>query len=462
MEDHNQHTIEETGQPEYVAMHHMLDAWLDEWGVKELFDLLGEPTLQKDEYQQHWQTIQEHIATALEIGIQELTPQTVRPRLQEKLATYVTNNNLAYNAEQQATMLDLLINELFGFSVLEPLLSDPHVTNIQVDAPQDIWVLGRRISNTFHSMGTLLRTIRRLVVLQGGWLDQRSPIGMFRMEDTWGYISLPPVAIHSPNITISKIPKDYIEMDHLIQSKSVSPDLADFLKACMQTDLSIVVAGGTASGKTTFLNILTGFIPEQQRIVKIEKVSSIQLRRTQHTVSLERRPPDSNGRGEVTIFDLLILAKGMVPERMIVGELEGPEVLMVLQLMEQGYPLLTLMHADNHENALYRLEMLVKFHNPELPTPHLRAFIGSAVDIIIQTNRLPDGSRKVTSVVEVQSLRTGDYTVNPIFTFQQTGINEQGKIEGDFRSNKMSKALSQRFQAYNIFLPGLMPSDDEF
>lgn len=281
------------------------------------------------------------------------------------------------------------------------------------------------------------------------------------MENARVYIALPPVAIGSPNLTIQKFTNEQMEMEDLIRWQSVSQEVADFLIACMQTDLKVLISGGFASGKTTVLNVLTSFIPDDQRIVKIEEVSSIQVRREQHSVSLESRPPSGSGRGEITIFDLLVLAKGMQPERIIVGELQGPEVLEVLRLMERGYTIMTLMHAENHENALHRLEMLVKFHNPELPTPHLRAFIGSAVDIIVQANRLSDGSRKITSIVEVQSVGASNYTILPIFTFQQTDTDEHGKIVGEFRSNTVSERLAQRFQTYGIFLPGLMRVEGE-
>jgi len=460
-EEHEQPEKISYGQPDYALLHPILDTWLEEWGVKEMwYDYGVNRCLSLEEHQGLMEKIHRQVGQQIGESL-----KLARPALREKLSTYLSEQQIALSEAEQDTLFRALLAELYGLGPLEFLLSDDEVQDIIVNGPQEILVVrqGRRVKVdvTFEHLNHLLFHINMIFVPLGKLVNWFSPVGQTRLYDgSFVCAVVPPVAFSKPSMTIRKLRKDWFTMEDLLRFKSVSQEMADFLAACMQTDLNVVVAGSARSGKTTLLNILTSFIRDDEHIVTVEDMATIQVRK-EHVISLESRPPLSVREGEITVSDLLQTTTWMHTDRIIVGELKGSEVLEVLRLMERGYTVMTLMHAENHENALDRLEMLVKFHNPELPTPYLRTFIGSAVDIIVQANRLSDGSRKITSVVEVQPVRGGDYTIHPIFTFQQTGPDERGKIMGEFRSNPVSERLAQRFRAYGIFLPGLMQAEGE-
>ncbi len=443
------------GQPDHALLRSILDTALEAWGVKEPWYALDVNQYRSYEaYREQLEQWHKHIFQ--QIGD---TPEQARPVLQDTLTAYLSEHAIPLAPEQE-NLLHALLMELYGLGPLEFLLRDSDVQSIIINGPQEILVVrqGRRIKVdvTFASTNHLLYHLNRIVIPLGKLVSQYVPVAQERLQDgSLVCAVVPPIALDNPSVTIQKFRKDWLTMEDLLRFQSVSQEMADFLVACMQTDLNIVVAGGIGSGKTTVLNILTSFIRDSERIVTVEHIAAIQVRK-QHVISLESRPAIRDGEAAMTVTDLLQTATWMSADRIILGELKGPEVLEVLRMMERGYTIMTLMHAENHEHALDRLEMLVKFHNPELPTPYLRAFIGSAVDILVQASRLSDGSRKITSIVEVQPVRGGDYAIHPIFTFQQTGTNEQGKVVGEFRRNRISERLRRRFQLFGIPLPDLM------
>jgi pilus assembly protein CpaF len=237
--------------------------------------------------------------------------------------------------------------------------------------------------------------------------------------------------------------------------------MADFLQSCVQARLNILIAGGVNSGKTTLFNVIASTIPAEERIVTVEEEAEFRLRH-KHVVTLEGRPANQEGQGEISVQDLLRMVPRARPDRILIGELRGSEVLEALRLMDLGYEgMMTLMFADNPQEALERLEMMVKLNDPNLPASYLRALIGSAVNLVVQLNQLEDGRRKITRITEVASLRGGDYDLRDVFVFQRGGF-EQGKVVGHFESHPVSVSLMRRMEARHITLPpSLLVATDE-
>lgn len=446
-------------QPDYTRLRPILDTWLHEWGIHEQWyaeTITDNRTL--DEHQAIHTTIQHHLA---QHNINADNRDLTRSVIQTKLTAYLSDHAITLSETDQHTLCDNLVGELIGLGPLDTLLADPEIHDITVQGPHTIRVSKNQrpiatVDLHFENTNHLVRIINRIFIPLGKRISWHDPVGQARTPD--GLLAcavVPPVAITAPVLTIRKLTHDWITFDDLIRFQSISPDMADFLTACMQTRLNVIISGGLNSGKMSIFNILTSFIPDYRTIL-VEHTAHLQVR-NQNIIALEARPPlnayTNQQETNFTVVDLLQTATWMNPDRILVGELQGPEILDVLRLMDRGYTIMTIINAESHQNALDRLEMLVKFYNPELPAPYLRTFIGSAVDIIVQTNRLLDGSRKITSIVEVQPERTGDYTIQPIFTFQQTGTNEQGKITGEFRSPFTSEQRTQRLRDHRLFRP---------
>jgi pilus assembly protein CpaF len=262
-----------------------------------------------------------------------------------------------------------------------------------------------------------------------------------------------PLALCGPTITIRKFKKDKLTIENLIQFKSVSREMADFLGAAVESRTNIVVSGGTGSGKTTLLNILSNFIPDDERVITVENAAELQLRGT-HVVGLESRPPNVEGKGEVTIRDLVINCLRMRPERIIVGECRGGETLDMLQAMNTGHDgSMTTVHANTPKDAVSRVETMCMMAGMDLPQRAIREQIASAVEVFVQASRLKDGSRKVIAVTEVQGMEGDVVVLRDIFEFQQKGLDEKGKIIGDLRPTGVRPRFIEKFESLNIFLP---------
>jgi pilus assembly protein CpaF len=263
---------------------------------------------------------------------------------------------------------------------------------------------------------------------------------------------IPPLALNGPTITIRKFSKDPFTSDDLIRFGTFTPEMATFLKACVEARLNIIVSGGTGSGKTTSLNVLSAWIPTDERIVTVENAAELQLRQ-EHVITLESRPANIEGRGEVTIRDLVINCLRMRPDRIVVGEVRGGEALDMLQAMNTGHDgSLTTLHANSPRDALSRLETMVLMAGMELPVKAIREQISSAVDLIVQQSRFKDGSRKLSSVTEVQGMEGDVIVMQDIFQFEQTGV-EGGKIVGRMKPTGIRPKFIERFESANIYLP---------
>jgi pilus assembly protein CpaF len=286
---------------------------------------------------------------------------------------------------------------------------------------------------TFESTEQLMQVIDRIVSSIGRRVDESSPMVDARLKDgSRVNVIIPPLALRGPTVTIRKFAKEAFTVDDLVTFGSVTHDMARYLRACVRGRLNVVVSGGTGSGKTTTLNVLSGFIPDDERIVTIEDAAELQLRQA-HVVTLETRPANIEGKGRVSIRELVINSLRMRPDRIVIGECRGGEALDMLQAMNTGHDgSLTTLHANNPRECVGRLETLVLMAGAELPSRAIREQIGSAVNIIVQQDRLRDGTRKVVSITEVLGCTGGEVQLQEIFTFHQTGIDEDGKVEGSF------------------------------
>ncbi len=352
------------------------------------------------------------------------------------------------------------------FGLLKALVDDDSVRRIMVNGPHDIYVERsgqlEKVPLSFESNDHLIRVINQILSPLGCHLDEEAPMAVARLPDgSRLHAIIPPLALNGPTLTIRKLAEYVVTFDNLLAWKSLNEDIADFLKACVEARLNIIVAGGVNSGKTTLVNTIASVIPPGERIVTIEERTEFRLPQ-EHVVTLESRPPNVEGKGGITVRDLVITCPHMRPDRILIGELSGPEVFEVLRLMDRGYDgTITAVFANSPQEALERIEMMIKMDAPNLPVSYLRSLIGSAVDLIVQQNRLEDGSRRVIRVTEVLPLTGGDYELHDVFVFQREGF-EKGRVVGKFESHPVSLGLMRRMEARRIALPlSLVPAMEE-
>lgn len=356
-----------------------------------------------------------------------------------------------------------VINEVTGFGPLEELLKDPTVTEIMVNNHKTVFVERdgkvQRANIEFSDDEHVRHVIERIVAPLGRRIDESSPMVDARLPDgSRVNAAIPPLAIDGPNITIRKFPEERLSGDDLISFGSATPEMLDFLAACIKARRSIVISGGTGSGKTTLLNILSNFIPIGERLITIEDAAELRLAHMDHgnIVRFESRPPNIEGKGEISIRKLLKNSLRMRPDRIIVGECRGEEAVDMLQAMNTGHEgSMTTIHANNPRDAIARLEVLVLQGAPELPHAVVRRNIASAVDLIVQQTRLQDGSRKITSIAEVTGVsqpRRGELRVNlrELFRFEQTAVDENGKVIGRFVATGHKPSFLNEMRAKGI------------
>ncbi|MHB8718767.1 MAG: CpaF family protein [Candidatus Dormibacteria bacterium] len=364
-------------------------------------------------------------------------PEQVTSRIGELVNELVTEQNLAVSRQDRQRIIQTVINDVLGLGPLEALLHDADITEIMINGPQQIFVESHgkitKSSVTFEGNDHLMQIIDRIVSSVGRRVDESSPMVDARLKDgSRVNVIIPPLALRGPTVTIRKFFKEALTIDDLVTFGSITPDMVQFLRACVRARLNIVVSGGTGSGKTTTLNILSSFIPDDERIVTIEDAAELQLRQ-EHVVTLETRPSNIEGRGRVSIRDLVINSLRMRPDRIVIGECRGGEALDMLQAMNTGHDgSLTTLHANNARECIGRLETLVLMAGAELPSRAIREQIGSAVNIIVQQSRLRDGTRKVVSISEVLGTDGEVVKLQDLFLFNQTGIDEDGHVLGQY------------------------------
>lgn len=381
----------------------------------------------------------------------------VRATIEGLYDSVLAEENIILSRVERQRLFEQIVAEILGFGPIEPFLADETITEVMVNGPKNIYIerAGKIVRTTaqFESNDHVMRIIDRIVAPLGRRIDEAQPYVDARLPDGSRVNAvIPPISLVGPTITIRKFFKIPLTVEQIIGNGSITPEAIEFLKSCVIARLNMLVSGGTGSGKTTLLNILSGFIPEDERIVTIENAAELQLRQ-EHVVTLESRPPNIEGRGEVSIRDLVINSLRMRPERIIVGECRGAESLDMLQAMNTGHDgSLTTLHANSPRDALARMETMVLMAGMELPHRAIREQISSAIDVIVQQERMRDGSRRVVSVSEVQGMEGDVITMSEIFSFEKTGI-ENGKIIGRLMPTGLRPKFIEQIEAAGIRLP---------
>jgi pilus assembly protein CpaF len=401
--------------------------------------------------------------------LDDAAAKDVRRRVEGIVERVITTNGFSVTGAERQRLIEELIGEIGGLGPLEPLLKDPTITEVMVNGPRQIYIERRgkieKVNRTFLNDEHVLRIIDRIVTPLGRRIDQSSPRVDARLPDGSRVNAIiPPLSLVGPVITIRKFSATPFTVDDLVRFGTATPEMFDFIRACVEARLNIFVSGGTGSGKTTTLNVLSSFIPEEERIVTIEDAAELQLNQ-QHVVTLEARPANLEGTGEITIRDLLRNALHMRPDRIIVGECRSGEALDMIQAMTVGQEgSLSTGHANSPPDMLRRLETMVLMAGVDLPLRSIREQIASAVDLIVHTARLKDGSRKVVNITEVYGIEDDDILLQDIFVFQQTDFRD-GKIEGLLKPTGIRPTFMAKFTSRGIRLPdgefGIPPEDPE-
>ena len=339
---------------------------------------------------------------------------------------------------ERGHIFNLIQNEIMGYGPITPLLQDNAITEIMVNAPNEIYVeidgkIARDDTVSFINDKHIVRTIQRIVQPLGRTIDAANPMVDARLRDGSRLNAvIPPLSLKGPVLTIRKFNKKLEGIDDLLRMGSLTVNMARFLEAAVEAKLNIIISGGTGTGKTTMLNILSGFLGEDERIITIEDAAELKLHQ-KHVISLETRLINYEGEGEVTIRDLVRNSLRMRPDRIIVGEVRGKEAFDMMQAMNTGHEgSLTTLHANNSIDALNRLETMIMMNEMEIPVSAVRGYIANAIDLIVQIDRLSDGKRKITSISEVDGLKDGDIVLRDIFSFKQVGVSNDGNVIGEF------------------------------
>lgn len=358
-------------------------------------------------------------------------------------------------ARQQ--LVNDVLNEVLGFGPIQPLLDDPDVSEVMVNGPKKVYIekKGQLIKTpiVFDDDQHVLRIIDKIILPLGRRVDADNAAVDARLPDGSRVNAIiPPVALDGPSLTIRKFRKDKLGIQQLIGYGSLTEGMAQFLRACVLARLNIIISGGTGSGKTTLLNVLSSFIPENERIVTIEDAAELQLQQ-EHVVRLETKPANVDGHGAMTIRDLVRNSLRMRPDRIVVGECRGGEALDMLQAMNTGHDgSLTTVHANSPRDALSRVETLVMMAGMDLPIKVVRQQIASAVDLIVQQTRLKDGSRKITAITEVAGMEGDTVVLTDVFKFEQTGVSPEGKIIGELKPTGIRPLFTPRLEAAGLKL----------
>ncbi len=381
----------------------------------------------------------------------------VRRTIQNLFEQILTEENIVLSRPERARLFEQIAAEILGLGPLQSLLEDDTITEIMVNGPKNIYIERKgkihRVPVTFEGNEHVMRIIDRIVAPLGRRIDESSPYVDARLADGSRVNAvIPPISLVGPVLTIRKFSRNPITVDQLIQFGSITSEAVQFLKACVEARLNIIISGGTGSGKTTLLNVMSGFIPSDERIITIENAAELQLRQ-EHVVTLESRPPNIEGRGEITIRDLVINSLRMRPERIIVGECRGGETLDMLQAMNTGHEgSMTTAHANTPRDALARIETMCLMAGMDLPIRAIREQVASAVDMIVQQERMRDGTRKVTTITEVSGMEGDVITMTDLFTFEQTGT-ENGRIIGRMRPTGLRPKFMEKIESAGIHLP---------
>ncbi len=390
-------------------------------------------------------------------SIESLTPGQLRNELGELLVALIKEYDIRLNDQERSQVVADLKNEIMGLGPLEPLLADPTISEIMVNGYQKVYVeKSGRIQLTeirFNDNAHLMKIIDKIVSRVGRRIDESSPMADARLPDGSRINAIiPPLALDGPVLTIRRFAVVPLQMHDFIQKNTLTPAMDELLSALVKVKCNIIISGGTGSGKTTLLNILSSFIPTNERIVTIEDTAELQLQQD-HVIRLETRLPNIEGKGEITMRALVKNALRMRPDRIVLGEVRSAEVIDMLQAMNTGHDgSLTTIHANSPRHALSRLENLVGMGGISLPSKALRELISSSIQFIVQISRLNDGSRKITSIQEITGMEGEVITTQEIYCYKRTGMNPDGSVQGMFSATGVRPNVAEKIRTYGINL----------
>lgn len=416
--------------------------------------VLRRPALIEEKLKLHARIIDEFNLTLLE----RLPREELVRQVNAYVANYVRVENVSLNQRELAVFSEEIIDEMTGYGPIEPLLKDPTVTDILINTHQSCFVerFGRLYETKVHfkDEAHLLRIINKIAAGVGRRIDESSPMVDARLPDgSRVNIAIRPVAIDGPLVSIRKFSERPFNMERLIDIGTIRPQIVDLLRAAVHGRVSLIISGGTGSGKTTLLNALSAYIPQQERLITIEDAAELQLQQP-HVGRLETRPPNAEGRGEIRQRELVKNALRMRPDRIIIGECRGEEAFDMLQAMNTGHEgSMTTIHANSPRDALKRLEQMVGMAGTSMTNDSIRNQIASAITLIIQLQRLPDGKRRVTSVCEITGMQDDAIEVQEIVRFIKESTDESGNIHGSFRATGVHPTFLTELKAYGIALP---------
>lgn len=388
-----------------------------------------------------------------------LSPEQLTAQVTQEISDLMESTTVPLSIPERQTIAAEIVSDVVGLGPIEPFLADPEVTEIMVNSLENIYVERRgkieRTESRFVSVDHLRRVVERIVNEVGRRIDEASPMVDARLPDGSRVNAIvPPLSVDGPSLTIRKFAVDPYQVEDLIGFGTLTPELAELLDAVVRAGLNILISGGTGTGKTTLLNVVSGFIPDSERIVTIEDSVELQLHQN-HVVRLESRPPNIEGSGEVTVRDLVRNSLRMRPDRIIVGEVRGPEALDMLQAMNTGHDgSISTIHCNSPRDAFSRLETMVLMTGLDLPSRAIREQIASAVDLVVHLHRMRDGSRVVTQVTEVTGMEGDVLTANDIYAFDHhAGVDDEGRALGRIRPTGIRPVFTSRLRDSGIELP---------
>jgi len=415
------------------------------------------PTTSQNTYLDLKIRVQNKLLANLDPTLDVTKTEEVRKKIQDLFEQILAEERIVLSKPEKSRLFDQIAAEILGYGPMQPLLEDDTITEIMVNGYKNLYIErgGKifRVPITFEDDEHVMRIIERIVAPLGRRVDESSPYVDARLPDGSRVNAvIPPVSLVGPVLTIRKFSKNPIQMDKLVEFGTITPEAVTFLKACVEGKVNIVISGGTGTGKTTLLNILSGFIPADERIITIENAAELQLRQ-EHVVTLESRPANIEGKGEITIRHLVVNALRMRPDRIVVGEIRDEAALDMLQAMNTGDDgSMTTAHSNSPRDTISRLETMVLMAGMELPVRAIREQISAALELVVHQERMRDGSRKVVNITEVAGMEGDVVTMTDIFAFEQTGI-ENGKIMGRLRPTGLRPHFMDKLEGAGIYLP---------
>ncbi len=414
---------------------------------------------QQTELEELKSTVHRRLLSDTEFSVlQRMTREQLAERIRYLTEQAAVDFGLTLSSRSRATVEQEVIYEVLGYGPIQTLIDDPEITEIMVNGPHQVFIerAGKLAltNRRFADDGHVMRIIEKIIAPLGRRLDESMPLVDARLPDGSRVNAIiPPLAVNGPTITIRKFSADPYTPDDLVNFGTLSPTMSEFLEACVRARVNILVSGGTGSGKTTTLNVLSSFIPDGERIVTIEDAAELQLQQD-HIITLESRPPNAEGKGEITIRTLVRNSLRMRPDRIVVGEVRGAEALDMLQAMNTGHDgSMSTLHANSARDALARLETMIMMAGMDLPSTAIREQIAAALHLIVHQSRLRDGSRRITWITEVQRMEGEGIVLQDIYVFQRHGVDSDGKVIGEHTATGVRPLFMDILEAEGYELP---------